>query len=261
VLTRNIALATLTFMFFIPAADAQVGGPSCRIAALPNECSTPNRPHSLCRVEALGTLGARCPLGLLATVMGFARASDYTYSTYTDYLQVDDGTFLVLAEKKSPSMSQILESRLGGQLFPGRSGNAVQNGWTPLSQFYARYVEVKGDALCLTLGAAYPFAGSLRQCTDGTTASTIRTADGVPTWDEARTTAANLLFAKFQLDVTNAEHLEVKQPQLDAKLMRGDWHFVLRYEGRRREQPYWTYVVAVPLVGQKEATISRQPWP
>ena len=229
--------------------------------ALPNECSNPNRPYSLCRVEVLGTLGARCPLGLLATVMRFALASDYTYSTYTDYLQVDGGTFLVLAEKKSPSMSENLESRLRALLFPGRSGNDVQNGRTPLSQFYARYLEVKGEALCLTLEAAYPFAGSLRQCTNGTTTSTIRTADSVPTWDEAKTTAASLLLAKFQVDVTNAEHLEVKQPQLDVKRMRGEWNFVMRYEGRRREQPYWTYVVTVPLVRQKEATISRQPWP
>lgn len=83
----------------------------------------------------------------------------------------------------------------------------------------------------------------------------------MPTWEDAKSAAAKLLLEEFQVDVAKAEHLEVKQPQLDAKLIRGSWHFVLRYEGRRLEQPYWTYVVTIPLFGKQEATISRQRWP
>lgn len=110
-LSRYIAIAPLAFISLIPTAKAevQVGGPSCVMAALPIECSRPNRPDSRCRIEALATIGARCPLGLLATVTGSASAGDYTYATYTDYLQAEDRAFMVLAEKKSPSMSQILE--------------------------------------------------------------------------------------------------------------------------------------------------------
>lgn len=259
-LIRSIAFVILIFLSVIPLADAHEGLPSCAIGPFPAECLRPNQPSSNCRVEALATIDAQCPLGLLFTVTGAAKAIDYTYPTYTEYLQADDRAFQVLAENSSPRLSKQLESSLENLLFPRRFGNANQNEWTPISQLYTRYVEVKGDALCLSLVAVFPFTGSLKKCTDGTTRITIRTADGLPTWAEAKATAEKLLLTEFQLDISNAEHFEVREPQLDAKLIRGGWHFVLRYEGRRRQKPYWNYVVTIPLFGKMDATISRQPW-
>lgn len=261
VLINNIAFAAFGCFLLIPVGYAQVAQ-QCVAPPLPADCSTPNRKSSQCRVEALATIGAQCPLGLLVTVTGIASGGDYLYPIFTNYLHADGLDFLPVAEKMSPGLSTVLESRFGAELFPGRGGNFKQEGWTSLSDLYDRFVEVKGDELCLTLGASYPFAGKLQRCTDGTTFSTLRTAEGVPTWAEARGVAAELLLAHFQLDVTNAEHFEGRQPRsFDAiSIANGAWHLVMRYEGRRRVPPYWTYVVTIPLYEKKAASVTKQPW-
>jgi hypothetical protein len=261
VIVCSIAFAAFSCFLFIPTGYAQAA-PQCVAPPLPAECSSPNRKSSQCRVEALATIGAQCPIGFLATVIGAASGGDYTYPIFTDYLHADGREFAPISKKISPGLSKILESRFGEELFPGRGGNFKQEGWTSLSDLYDRFVEVKGDKLCLTLGASYPFAGKLQHCTDGTTASTLRTAEGVPTWAEARGAAAELLLAHFQLDVTNAEHFEGRQPRsFDAiSIADGAWHLVMRYEGRRRVPPYWTYVVTIPLYEKKAASVTKQPW-
>lgn len=257
-LFSNISLAALSYFLLVPTGYAQVA-PQCFVPPLPVECSNPNRKSSLCRIETLATIGAQCPFGFLVTIIGFASGGDYTYSTFTHYIQADGREFSLVAKKISPDLSKSLESRFGEELFPGRYGK--QEGWTSLSVLYDRFVEVKGDKLCLTLGASYPFSGKLQHCTDGTTVSSLRAAEGVPTWAEARSAAAELLLTDFQLDINNAEHFEGRQPRsFDATLIQGAWHLVMRYEGRRRVPPYWTYVVTIPLYGKRTPSVTKQPW-
>lgn len=192
-----------------------------------------------------------------------ASGGDYYYSTYMHYLQVGDALPRpLLLAPVSPSITQKLDGQFEAKLFHGRFGNAKQEGWTPVTSLYTRHIMVRDHELCLSYDARYPFSGHLRVCTDGAREDTLGFAQGVTTWEEAKKRAEELLIARFDLNIRNAEHFEGRQPRsFDVALVDGHWQLTLKYEGRRRLRPYWIYVVTLAVEGGGVIDIERVPYP
>lgn len=232
---------------------------SCAPPETPSFCHDAAQRYGACQIETIPAIGTRCPTGKLLTMRASASGGDYFFPVYTQYLQVDDAPYLKVGTNwTSSKLAADLSYEFHRKIFPGRGGNYIQEGWLPLSTFFTQLIESSSDTICLTLRASYPFAGSVRRCADDTQQNNLRPADGVMNWEDSKERSAKLLASNYDLNVRNADHFEGRQPRsFDAINKDGQWYFVLKYEGRRLERPWWTYTVVLPVTGLELGTVTK----